>query len=263
MLTLSHTGINNKSNPNFGIWNRTVYKEVGKHNVHRLVHRNDTSFVRNIGQKKAMSNADSWRNLINFLVNKFNNTGKVNIYNYACSDCSELYTFLMALMSRKDKNKDLSFDKIYAIDYDKEAINKAKKGEYKLSHREYNSIQDLTDNNIGEFLDISYDEVNKIYKAKPKDILKSKVELINADALKDYKRIKPQNSIVLARNFWPYLEEKMPALLEKFNERLKNNSVLVIGDFDKRACPYFGFEIIREIIKKGFKQTGLECIFEK
>lgn len=263
MQILPQMNLNDKSNPHFGMWNRGVFQEIGRNNFPKLIHRNDTSFVRKIGTKKDISNAESWRRVMDLLADKFKNIQNVNIYNYACSDCSEIYTFLMAKMSRIGKEKNFNINQIYAIDYDKAAIDKAKKGEYKLSKREYDSIQDLTNNNIDKFLEINFDKETETYHAKAKEILTSKVKLIHADALKDCKRIEQKNSIVLACNFWPYLNEKMAPLLESFNNRLKENSVLMIGNFDARVCPYYGFNIIKEIIKKGFKRSSSECLFEK
>lgn len=263
-LSLRVNNYEKKPNPSFGYWHRSVYRENLKTATKEFMHNNDTSFVRHLsGKKKVCSDAQSWLKLVDFLIEKYKNVPKVNVYNYACSDCSEAYTFLMALISRTDGQIQSKFPKIYAIDYDKEAINKAKSAEYVLTEREYASIQELTNNNIEKFLDIEREEHSDNYIAKPKEILTSKIKLVHADALKDYKRIKSENSIVFARNFWPYLDRKMCALLTKFNERLKDNSVLVIGNFDLNACPFFGFDIFMEIVKRGFKRSKVDCVFEK
>ena len=252
------------SNPTFGYWHRAVYRKSAKSSAKELMHYNDTSFVRHLSnKKKKCSNAQSWLNLIDFLIEKYKNVSKVNVYNYACSDCSEGYTFLMALISRAGEDIQAKFPKIYAIDYDKDAIDKAKQAKYVLNQWEYDSIQELTNNNIERFLNIEQDEQAGGYLATPKEILTSKIKLVHADVLKDYKRIKKENSIVFARNFWPYLDRKMASLLEKFDERIKKNSVLVIGGFDLNACPFFGFDIFMEIIKKGFKKSKVDCTFEK
>ena len=55
----------------------------------------------------------------------------------------------------------------------------------------------------------------------------------------------------------------MPTLLDKFEKRLKKDSILVVGTFDERICPFYNFDIVIEIIKKGFRQTKIENVFEK
>ena len=55
----------------------------------------------------------------------------------------------------------------------------------------------------------------------------------------------------------------MPTLLGKFEGQLKENSTFTIGNFDKNVCPFYNFDIVIEIIKKGFRQTKIENVFEK
>jgi len=249
--------------PSFKLWNRTVYKKDSKTLLNAVSHRNDTFFVRHIGSLKKSTDVESWIKFVEFLEEKYKNVSTINFYNYACSDGSEIYTFLVTLLSRFGKDFQSKFKEIYAIDIDKEAINKAKYGEYSLTQLEYNHIQELTQNKIHNYFDIISDEGSQSYIAKPKNNLKSKVKFIQADAFDDYKRIKPQNSVVFARNFWPYLEKKMPTLLGKFEGQLKENSTFTIGNFDKNVCPFYNFDIVIEIIKKGVRQTKIENVFEK
>lgn len=255
---------NDTLSPGFRAWNRCVYANGKDSFVKEIAHRNDTSFVRHLGvDKKACGNASSWLKVMDYLVNKYKNVSRVNIYNYACSDGSEPYTFLIALLSRYDKETQKKFNKIIAIDHDKEAILKAKKGIYQISQRELDNLQELSNNNIDEFLNIEYNPEENIYNATVKDMLKSKIKFINADILKDYKRISPKNSIVFARNFWPYLKENMAKLLSHLNLQMGENSTLIIGDYDKRGCSWHGFNILQEITKKGFKSSKIDYLYEK
>ena len=44
---------------------------------------------------------------------------------------------------------------------------------------------------------------------------------------------------------------------------MAENSLLILGDFDERGCRNFNIEIVRLLIKKGFKKTPIDMVFEK
>ena len=284
-MRISHVQNNNNYNnkyyqPSFGIWHRDVYK-TGKDGMEKLSHRNDTCFFRN---------GFFWENLTNYLEQKFSKTDKVNVYCYGCSDGSEPYTFAMKVLAR-GKDFAQKFLPIQARDIDGIAICKALDGEYKLgSYEIFHFEQYLTDgfvkagedvvkikksksSNLREFFD--YSEYSRDYlmpdgklEVKAKDVLKKTVKFAMGDIFEDYKNINPDNAIVFARNFWPYIEDaqKRSEFFKKLYGHLHEGSLFVIGDFDAveaRDGSYFFGSVKKEIKRAGFVETELENVFEK
>ena len=86
-----------------------------------------------------------------------------------------------------------------------------------------------------------------------------------ADILTDYKNILPDNTVVFARNFWPYLTRDIAwsvqkNLLNNLYQQLGKNSYLVIGEFDNYDSKG---EIKRMIKKAGFVKTSIENVYKK
>ena len=84
----------------------------------------------------------------------------------------------------------------------------------------------------------------------------TKVDFKVSNLLHDYKRIEPENSIVFARNFWPYLKEDAITLAKKLASRMGENSTLILGRFDTYGCEWFGIDIIKELVTRGFSQAN-------
>jgi len=237
-----------QSNPNqktFKAWNRTVYKFAKDNFTEELKHRNDTYFFRD---------GAFWNNLSCFLLNKYHNTPKVNVYNYACSDGSEPYTFLMSMISNYGVESVEKFVPIRAFDYDSKAIAKAKSMSYTIEPNEQKAIDELTFNQAETFF--KYQDYGNSITARPKPILTTKVDFKVSNLLHDYKRIEPENSIVFARNFWPYLKEDAITLAKKLASRMGENSTLILGRFDTYGCEWFGIDIIKELVTRGFSQAN-------
>ena len=80
------------------------------------------------------------------------------------------------------------------------------------------------------------DEVCKKFFSEIKlDIFKEYVKFGVADILTDYKNIEPDNSVIFARNFWPYLGcNEQYKLAENLHSHLGKNSLIMIGEFDTR-----------------------------
>ena len=197
----------------FKAWYREVYKpsmlvDFIEHPVTRakipqaameLQHKNDTLFFRD--------GLNFWNKLLDIIATKYKNVQKVNVFNYACSNGSEAYTFIMSLLSKFDNNFANKFFPILAKDYDHFAIKMANESSIPISDTEFSDITKFTNNQFLRFFGESqyFDEQETGYYSTS-DELKSKVLFTQADILKDYKSINPSNSIVFARNFWPYID---------------------------------------------------------
>lgn len=224
-----------KSQPTFRAWSREVYT-VDENNVSKLSHRNETEFFRN---------SYVWDLLPKFLEEKYKKTDKVNVYCYGCSDGSEAYSFAMKMLEHDEKFAKKLFP-IKAYDFDPVAIARAKRGEYEITPLEMTRISMCLKSEPKKYLD--YDDNKFIYyrgfapvdstayqiiETKLKDNLSKTVEFETADILKDYKNIKKDNSIILARNFWPYIEpQQRKEFFTDLYEHLGKNSIIVIGLFD-------------------------------
>ena len=266
-MNIQNISLNNHKKISFGHWNRTVYRNTVS-GFQEVVHRNDTSFFRYLKNAQDGNSKNYWDSLVQYIGQKYANTPKVNVYNYACSDGSEPLSLLASLMTNFSENFCKKFGIIQARDYDKEAIKNAKKGIYNVYQNEFERIQKCTKHREKDFFNILDNSFNSeknyiTYKISPKEILTSKINFKVANILKDYKNIKKNNSIVSAKNFWPYLKKDIPVLVENLSKQMGENSLLILGDFDERGCRNFNIEIVRLLIKKGFKKTPIDMVFEK
>ena len=254
-MRISHVQNNNYNNkysqPSFGIWTRGVYKQT-QNGVSELVYRNDTMFFRD---------PEFWRKFTDYLEKKFEKIPKANVYCHACSDGSEAYTFAMSMMS-KGKEFANKFLPVMARDIDSEAIVKALNNDYMITKKELANISLLTKTSPDKHIRYSrYDfDLQDKTKAEIKSSLREKVQFGIGDIFEDYKNINPDNAIVLARNFWPYIEDlpKRSEFFKKLYDHLNEGSLFVIGNFDASEVPgrgYFFGDVKSEIEKSGFKKT--------
>lgn len=241
---------NTNKNCNFKNWNREVYAKSLNLKSKQLLYRNDTSFFRD---------RDYWPKLLNYLIEKFKNIPKVNVYNFGCSDGSEPLSFIMYFLSNKSKEIQDKFLPVKAFDIDNDAINRIKtKFPYRVTDIEMNRINEYTNGNFNNFFKHIPNTENYIAN----DILYSKIDAKIGDIKKEYKNIEPNNSIIFARNFWPYIEgmERRQIVLNKLSERLNNNSYLVIGEYDIRGT---GWRMDEQLDKAGFQKTLIRNLYTK
>ena len=125
-MNIQNISLNNHKKISFGHWNRTVYRNTVS-GFQEVVHRNDTSFFRYLKNAQDGNSKNYWDSLVQYIGQKYANTPKVNVYNYACSDGSEPLSLLASLMTNFSENFCKKFGIIQARDYDKEAIKNAKK----------------------------------------------------------------------------------------------------------------------------------------
>lgn len=208
----------------FKSWEREVFKTTTNAAIKELKHRNDTLIYRG---------GSDWYWIVNKLLEKYKNTLKVNVYNYGCSNGSEPYTFLMELLTICPKKLIDKFTPIIAKDYDPVAINVAKSNRLPISELEQTEVHKYTGKPFSTFFRevTELTDIEQYYAART--ILTDKVHFRVADILEDYKNIQPDNSVVFARNFWPYLsDENQEKLAQNLYNQLGKNSTLFIGEFD-------------------------------
>lgn len=214
-------------------------------------HRNTTCFYR----------SDlNWDDLVEYLDKKYAKENKINTYCYACSDGSEPYSFIMKMISKLGNDKADKFFPIEAKDYDSFIIDKALSKRIGLVSYEPRSINDQIKGSLDDYMEFlgksdlkSYVEL--VYAVK--DNLFSKVHFTQANVLADVNKIKPDNSVVFCRNFWPYLRDqnKINSLAQSLYQRLGNNSCVILGDYDQsdnrvfKAMKNAGFNLIDESLR--------------
>lgn len=240
---------NNYCTPAFKSWTREVYEPLNAY-TQQLKHRNNTCIYRD---------GDIWEKMCKFFVDKFKDVPKVNVYNYACSNGSEPYTFLMELISNFPKNIVQKFTPIIAKDYDETAIKIAQSKKIPINANEYHRIQLFTKGQFNRFFS-EYNYSDDTYV--PSKALSSKIQFETADIRDDYLNISPENSIVFARNFWPYLDRMdMVRLARNLGKHLQKGSFLVKGfGFDNRGT---NFKLNMHLLDSGFKTTEINGVMEE
>ncbi len=249
--------------PSFSAIGRNVCNSAGK-----LLYRNDTSLFR--------YDLGDWDKFTEYLMNKFKNTDKVNFYILSSSAGDEGYSVIMKLLQKYGEDGAKKFFPIIASDIDKKIVNMANKGFLPMFDIEEKLINKQTGGKFGEYfektekipdfikdMNIEFDFLTKV-----KPVLRDKIQFHKADATKECLRLKPDNSLVMARNFWPYLKDE--SIRIKFAndlfKTLKNNSAVVLGCFDDRSGAFASKNLqdagfifnpeIQNVYEKGAKLTS-------
>lgn len=198
-----------------------------------------------------------WDGLMHIMKNKYKNTDKVNMICHACSDGEEAYS--LALKIKKTFGKDADkFLPILAKDIDYDNIRLAKKGNYVVTNTEVSRLDEHTGLDLYRYFDIYNNEYSYKKYAKPKDNLKECIIFKQGDILEDIKNIPKENTVLMCRNFIPYLPAKSQQdLIKGLGERLAPSSLLVLGEYDMR------YEIKKSLIENGFEPTDIKYVFQK
>lgn len=207
-----------------------------------------------------------WGNFINILLKKYKNVDKVNIYNYSCSDGSEPISLAMLLIKNLGAKKAKKFFPIQASDINEEILKNPRQGIVTLWEKDLNSIKSklnysdyITITSEAELKNLSRD---KIYTGQTTPLLKDKIIYNTKDITKDIANIERDNSVVICRNFWPYIKKKERLELAKnLSNRLNNNSMCVIGSFDE--INYTDCQAKKYLIDAGFGREKVEYCFTK
>lgn len=240
----------------FQSWQRST-----RNSYKKVINRNDTCFFRD---------ADFIPNLAKFLSEKFKDVQKVNVYNFGCSDGSEALSFVMSMLTKKEELNPQKFFPIIAKDIDPIAIQKAKNNEHKMTKIEKENVNIYTKGQYNKFIEQPYGEPHNradgIQVVIKKEII-SNVDFAEGDIFKDYKEINPQNSVVMARNFWPYVRnyQKRMKFFKDLYKHLDKGSYFIIGDYDQKSIAFnregnLEADLVNKI---GFKPTLLKYVFVK
>lgn len=252
------TATNNYNNPNFGAWKRTVYKDMKNWDLERVMkHRNDTWFCR-----------DGFNNgaIYKHVTEKFKDVDKVNTYFFGCSNGCEVYTFLNEFFAKLGMETADKFSPILAMDYDPVAIMNANAGFYSIEDFEILALEEYHGQKITENFQVIYNSFNsdEITHIIPKQKLIDCVDFRLGDITKDYRKIKPNNTLVFARNMWPYLDtRKLYEIARNLYNAMGENSSLIVGEYDPVGLHWNGIDYTELFTKVGFKQSENSKIFEK
>ena len=214
---------NNKFRPSFQSNSRVVRDKVGN-----LLYRNTTNFFR----------SDlNWEAFVSFLHRKYKNADKVNTYCFGCSDGSEPMSLFM-LLKEKFPHDNSKFFPIQAKDIDNTIIYWAK-GEYSsLGIYDYEMINMHTGQKFDKYFKMSKQALGEdpIPVKKMMDFNRY-IQYSVGNISHGISTIPSENSIVMCRNFWPYLRSNSDKLLlaRQLAAKLKNNCTVVVGNYDRSA----------------------------
>lgn len=209
-----------------------------------------------------------WKKLVNFIDEKYQGKGKVNIYCYACSNGKEPCTLAMALIHFLGEKRAKDFH-IIASDLDPKIMKDAQQGYVPITIYDKNIIDDnLGWNGVCNFFDFpngfKFNKINGVMTAigKMRDNLKEMIEFSQKDILQDIDNVNPQNSIVMFRHAIIHLNrDDQIILLNKF-KKLGRNSLLIMGHGDfKPANPTSITE--DELKQREFTPSPVQYCYEK
>jgi len=215
-----------------------------------VYNRNCTYFFRN---------DMNWVFLGHFLRDKFKDEDKVDTRVYACSYGPEAYTFSM-LIQKMFPDDFEKFFPIMAKDISEVQIEQNKirqKGDVKICKGEALSARKaLSWGVIDDFCD--YIAKNDEGKNILTERVKAPVVFETANILEDIDTIDSEHpAIISCRNMWPYVNsEEYGAFSDKLYKKLKEGSVVIIGEFD-----YTGPQILEDIgIAESLVQSGFSPV---
>ena len=191
--------------------------------------------------------------LINYLEFKYCDTPKVNIIAHACSDGEEVYSLISKMIDSLGEKASKKYLPIEAKDIVKDHIDIAKKGRYTIESYERGAISYY----LGDKFNDYFYYINK-NRVKISPLLKKNVNFNKGNILEDCKTIDFDNTVLLARNFWHYLDKNnIYKLAHTLSQRMNKSSALVIGDYDKE------YNIDKILRNYDFYETQVKNVFEK
>ena len=202
-----------------------------------------------------------WDNFFALLKRKYQNVPKVNFINHCCSNGEETYSCISGMKIHLGEDFAKKFFPIIAKDINKENIDSAKNySKIGISPIDYRQINYYTNFNIHKFFDFVRSDTD-IYDAAviPKEELRKCVKFENSDILDDIDKLPDTNSVLLCRNFWPYLDAfKREEFASKLEKKLDERSLLVIGDYD-----IYEAKTDELLIQHNFIPTTVKYVFTK
>ena len=233
----------------------------------KLKYRTSTSFFREDIE---------WYDLANLLGEKYKNTDKVNIVDYACSSGEEAYTIVLSLIKQLGKKTASKFFPIVAKDIDEENIRMAKSGYLIANEKEKKFLDDSSGFFPRPFNIHSINSYHKrqsyIYRNKAKYLiefdrdLRKNIKFSVADINEDINSLPQKDTVLFCRNMWPYLpSQNQIKLLDIIMEKIHNtNSLIVLGDYDMYGSPFdLNYKNFTSALKMlHLKETKVENVFE-
>lgn len=246
MLTISTSKFHS---PSFGMYFNDVNDVKGE-----LKYRGDTRLCRDDLDFPAV---------VNFLEKKYKDVPKVNVVMHACSDGEEVYSFLGVLISKLGE-KAAKFLPVCAKDIDSNHLKLAKRGVYNISRSEY----ELANSNMNGDFYTYFEPMPKRGSSDPRlkytttvkaeHSLKSLINFAQGNILEDIKNTDLKNTVLFARNFWPYLsKDEIGRLVYLLAKNADASSTVIIGDYDKE------YGIDKLLKTAGFVETEVDNVFEK
>ena len=210
-----------------------------------------------------------WEGFASLLKRKYKDVSKVNFINHCCSNGQETYSCVASLINYLGEEDAKKFFPIIAKDFDEINIEAAKKYlPMKLYSGEISHITRHTHNEPKKYFNVefntNFDMGHDIYERdllllSPKDILKRNVEFSQGDILEDIDNMSSKNTVLLCRNFWPYLDAfKREKLAQKLEDKFDESSIVVIGDYDEEDC-----KVSKLLIEHKFLPTAVRNVFQK
>jgi chemotaxis methyl-accepting protein methylase len=192
---------------------------------------------------------------VDFLERKYKNTDKVNIIAHACSDGEEAYSLVYMMIKILGKDGAAKFLPIDARDIEKKHLTCAKKGLYNVDSTEFSRIEFFAGRDFYNYFDL----LNVFNKISVRENIKDLVKFSNRNIMDDIKTLRFDNTVLLARNFWHYLElDDIYRLALNLSNKMNKSSTLVIGNYDKE----YGVHKVLE--RYGFEEVpGINNVFEK
>lgn len=225
-----------------------------------LIYSNFTLFFRpdlNSAHSDRYSTIGNWDGFRKTIVDEFKNVSKVNVYDFACSDGSEAYSLVLSLIDELGEDDAKKFFPISAYDIDGTMIELAKNGKIPCYMDDINRLsQNLRNNKTKSYFGLDFQPSRyATYSFLAGDSLKKNINFDVANIQDKIAQIEPSNSLVLCRNFLPYLSKKdLYEIIRELGQKFDDSSLVVIGHFDKfsaycalNAC---GFREIYPLIFK-------------
>lgn len=199
----------------------------------------------------------NWPEFVDYLNDKYKYKKKVNVIDYACSTGEEPLSLIM-MLHLKLKDQAEKFFPILAYDIDEENIIDAKRGIFTIRKDEKKLLEYNTKQLYQKYLKAYKDKNNELVLLTSRDWIDSKVKYKQSDIKCDIEKIPQDNTILLCRNFIPYLNlYDQKDLVKQISNRLNSTSVIVLGNFEISN----GIDKLFE--QEGFYHTKLYNVMEK
>lgn len=219
----------------------TTFKSNGRKLVNttgQIIYKNTSCFFRD---------DLIWHNLADLIETKYKNTPKVNVYNFACSEGAEPFSLAMMLLEKFGKEKAGKFFPIIASDIDANILENPQKGIIRLSRTDLFNLEDNLGKNVSNYIQHDNNFIfsdfleERLCTGHVKPVIKDAIIFKKADIKQEIKNIQKNNSIILCRNFWPYIKDSERCkLVSDLYNAMGENTICIIGEFDKKvAQPLF------------------------